>query len=151
MKVYDKEKTQILQTYDLNKGYLKEDVLLTHYPEVQEVKERSHYEVIKEYPNGGKDIKKVIDVEAVEYQPPRVEEEKIKIYIPYTYLELEELRKNKLRKKRKPLLDAFDIWEKAVLRGREIDSNDIMKWYQSILDLDEFSLNNPPQEIRRYM
>ena len=151
MKVYNKDKTQILETYDLTKGYLKEDVITIHFEEVKAVREQGHYETISEYANGGKDIKWVVDVKGVKYQPSRDEEQMIQVYIPYTSLELEERRKDKLRQKRKPLLDAFDIWEKAVLRGREIDSTDIMKWYQSILDLDENSLNAPPQEIRRYM
>ena len=31
MKVYNQEKTKILEEYDLSKGYLKEDILVTHY------------------------------------------------------------------------------------------------------------------------
>ena len=68
MKVYNKEKTILLEEYDLNKGYLKEDVLTTHYPEVKAVEEKGHYETIAEYHSGGKDVEWVVDVKGVEYR-----------------------------------------------------------------------------------
>ena len=58
----------------------------------------------------------------------------------------------KLREKRNLLLGAFDLWEKAVLRGREEDSEEIMQWYQDILDLNENSiLDNIPEKITYYL
>lgn len=83
MKVYNENKTQILDEYNLELGYLKEDIIEHHLPEVQEVKEQGHYETVAEYPNGGKDIEWIIDVPAVEYQPARTEVENIFIYIPF--------------------------------------------------------------------
>lgn len=56
-----------------------------------------------------------------------------------------------LRKTRKPLLDAFDKWEKAVLRGRESESLEIMTWYFLILDLNETALNNVPERVKYYL
>ena len=56
-----------------------------------------------------------------------------------------------LREVRKPLLNAFDLWEKAVLRGREEDSEEIMKWYYDILDLDEVALYKIPDRIKYYL
>ena len=89
MKVYNQEKTQVLNEYDLNKGYLIEDTLITHFDEIQAVKEQGHYETIAEYDNGGKDVKWVVDVEGVEYQEPKEIVEKILVYIPYTDKELQ--------------------------------------------------------------
>jgi hypothetical protein len=63
----------------------------------------------------------------------------------------EEEQRNILRNKRKPLLDAFDKWEKAVLRGREIDSIDIMTWFHLIKALDENALNNVPERVKYYL
>lgn len=63
----------------------------------------------------------------------------------------EEMKKARLRRKRKPLLEAFDKWEKAVLRFREEDSKEIMTWYQSILDLKEETFNNVPERIKYYL
>lgn len=48
---------------DLTLGYLKEDkIFVEHHPAIAPVPEEWHYEVIAEYANGGKDIKKIIDV-----------------------------------------------------------------------------------------
>lgn len=66
-------------------------------------------------------------------------------------LEIENIKKENLRVKRKPLLEAFDKWEKAVLRGREVDSIIIMNWYKSILDLDKDAINNIPSAISYYL
>lgn len=91
MKVYNQDKTEILTEYDLEKGYLKADVLETKIPEQKAVSEVFHYEVVKEYPNGGKDEKKVIDVEGKPYIPAHIETEDICVYIPYTESELERI------------------------------------------------------------
>lgn len=88
MKVYNQEKTQILTNYDLNKGYLSKDVIEINQPEIQAVEEQYHYETIKEYGNGGKDVKKVVDVAGIEYQPAKTYIEEIYVYIPYTTNEL---------------------------------------------------------------
>ena len=94
MRVFNEDKTQELKEYDLKKGHLKLDKLfIRHHEAVEEIKEQWHYETIAEYPNGGKDVSKVIDVP---YQAPQEafdEYEDIYVYIPYTYEELEELNK----------------------------------------------------------
>lgn len=94
MRVFSEDKIQELKEYDLNKGHLKLDKLfIRHHEAVEEIKEQWHYETIAEYPNGGKDVSKVIDVP---YQAPQEafdEYEDIYVYIPYTYEELEELNK----------------------------------------------------------
>ena len=88
MRIFNENKTVELTEYDAKKGYLKEDVLETEIPEQAAVEKKWHYEVIKEYPNGGKDVKKVIDVEGKPYIPAHIEREEIWIYIPYTEAEL---------------------------------------------------------------
>lgn len=103
MRVFNQNKTVELTEYDLTKGYLIDDEIVTeheaeivHHPAVEAVDEQSHYEVIAEYPNGGKDVQKVIDVEAVEakeaydevVKEAYTEHEPIQIYIQYTESEL---------------------------------------------------------------
>ena len=71
-----------------------------------------------------------------------------------TIEELEKLNKPfTLRNKRKTLLEAFDKWEKAVLRGREVEDDTIMQWYQDILDLKESAFDevNIPERIKYYI
>jgi hypothetical protein len=91
MRIFDETKTIELTEYDLEKGYLREDVLETEIPEQLAVEEKFHYETIKEYPNGGKDVEKVIDIEGKPYIAAHTESEDIQVYIPYTEAELERM------------------------------------------------------------
>ncbi len=92
MQVYNQDKTQILTEYDLTKGRLLSDYLEEIVPEVQEVKEQGHYETIKEYSNGGKDVKWVVDVKGVKYQPQSIRKIPITIYVPYSEDEIKQLQ-----------------------------------------------------------
>ena len=64
----------------------------------------------------------------------------------YRQFKQEERRYNRER-----LLGSFDVWEKAVLRGREQDDSAIMVWYQKLLDLDEDAFENIPNKIKYFM
>lgn len=65
MRIFDIYDNEIFDP-DLTLGYLKEDKLfIQHHPATEGVAEKWHYETIAEYANGGKDIKKVIDVQGV--------------------------------------------------------------------------------------
>ena len=52
---------------NLELGYLRpESIISIHHEATEEAKEVGHYEVIAEYPNGGKDVIWVIDVPGIE-------------------------------------------------------------------------------------
>lgn len=91
MRVFNANKEIELTEYDLEKGYLKSDAIETEIPEQSAVEEVFHYETVRTYPNGGKDVEKVIDVEGKPYIPAHVEREDIQVYIPYTEAELEKM------------------------------------------------------------
>ena len=59
--------------------------------------------------------------------------------------------KKELREKRKSLLVAFDKWEKAVIRQREIDDENTMQWFSNLLDLKQTAFENIPERIRYYI
>ena len=88
MEVYNKEKTQIISDYDLSKGRLERDERTIYHEAVKEVVEQFHYEVVKEYENGGKDVEKVVDVKGVPGRDAYEETEDIYVFIPYTDEEL---------------------------------------------------------------
>lgn len=89
MRVFDESKTTKLTDYDLSVGYLKPDKMFIAHHEAQDAVEgQFHYETIKEYPNGGKDVKKVWDVEPQEAREAWDEYEDIQIYIPYTQAQI---------------------------------------------------------------
>lgn len=77
---------------DIEKGRLIDDILVTHIPAREERAEVFHYETVKEYPNGGKDVVKVIDSPAVTACLSHDETEKISVYIPYTKEELDKIK-----------------------------------------------------------
>ena len=79
-----------LENPDLSLGYLTaEEILISHHEAVEAVAEQWHYEMIAEYPNGGKDVAKVVDVPGVEAKDAWDEYETVQRYIPYTDEELE--------------------------------------------------------------
>lgn len=92
MRIFNEDKTIELNNINETKGYLKADkILLKH---IDKVEEQGHYETIKEYANGGKDIAYVIDKPAVEEQDIY---EDIQVFIPYTNDELNLIEINNLK------------------------------------------------------
>lgn len=107
MRIFD-ENGRELKSPDLEKGYLKNDSLfIVRHKEIKAVEEIGHYEVIAEYPNGGKDIKWVVDTPGVEGKAAWDEYEEILRYIPYTDTEL---RIRDLEQNRRPF-SVFEVLE----------------------------------------
>lgn len=73
---------------DLSLGWLEDKTQTIHHDAVAGVEEVSHYETIAEYPNGGKDVQKVVDVPGVEAKDAWDEEEQVQVYHLYTAEEL---------------------------------------------------------------
>lgn len=91
MRIFDVNNVEI-KNPDLSRGYLREDrIFARHHEAVEPVEEQWHYEIVAEYPNGGKDIRKVIDVVGVKAQDAWDEYENIHRYIEYAE---DELHKN---------------------------------------------------------
>ena len=76
----------------MEKGYYKEVEKIVHHEATAEIPEVSHIEVIAVYPNGGKDVKKVIDKAGVPAKPAWDEVVKELVYVPYSQKELDEMR-----------------------------------------------------------
>lgn len=89
--IYDQQ-GNLLENPDMELGWLKPSARTVHHDAVEYVPDQFHYEVIREYPNGGKDVERVVDVPGVEAQEAWDEEIPILVYIPYTEEELENLR-----------------------------------------------------------
>lgn len=87
MKIIDSNGNPI-EAPDLTKGYLKPETRTIHHDSVAGVEEVSHYETIAEYPNGGKDVRKVVDVPGVAAKEAYDEEVEVLRYILYTADEL---------------------------------------------------------------
>lgn len=77
-----------MENPDLFLGWLEDKTQTIHHDAVAGVEEVSHYETIAEYPNGGKDVQKVVDVPGVEAKDAWDEEEQMQVYHLYTTEEL---------------------------------------------------------------
>ena len=95
MKIID-ENGAAIENPDLTLGYLVDDTEPVEHPAVEGVEEQWHWETVTEYPNGGKDVQKVVDRPGVQAQEEWVEQVPIQKYVRYTAEELaaqEEARK----------------------------------------------------------
>lgn len=99
MKIYNEDYTIEYNEEELNLelGYLTGGERLVDIEAQEGVEEEGHYETIAEYPNGGKDVKWVVDKEGRDPIPFHQEIESVLIYIPYTKDEIIEKRINKYK------------------------------------------------------
>lgn len=90
MEIYN-ERMERIESPDLSLGYLTPGKRTEHHAAVKGVAEVWHYETVAEYPNGGKDIRRVVDVPGVTAKDAWDEEIAIQIYTPYTQEELDRM------------------------------------------------------------
>ena len=102
MKIID-ENGAAIENPDLTLGYLTDDTEEVTHPAVEGVEEQWHWETVTEYPNGGKDMQKIVDRPGVQAQAAWTEQVPIQKYIRYTAEELaaqeEERKKAEAREK----------------------------------------------------
>lgn len=87
----NKDQTGRALRYDMFLSVLDEGVAAlvpVEHPAVEGVEEVSHYETVAEYPGGGRDVRKVIDVPGVPAQAAWTEQVPVQRYIRYTEEEL---------------------------------------------------------------
>ena len=104
MKIID-ETGAVMENPDLTLGYLTDDTQPLEHPAQEAVAEVAHYETVAEYPGGGRDVQRVVDVPGVPAKPAWTEQLPIKRYIRYTAEELaaqEEARKKQEAKDKLP-------------------------------------------------
>lgn len=102
MKILD-ETGAVVENPDLTLGYLTTSTEEITHPAVEGVEEQWHWETVTEYPNGGKDVQKIIDRPGVLAREEWVEQVPIQKYIRYTAEEL--VAREEERKK-------AEAWEK---------------------------------------
>lgn len=119
-----------IESPDLTKGYLTEETQTIHHDAVEAVVEVSHYITIAEYPNGGKDVQKVVGVPGVEAKDAWDEEEQVQVYHLYTAEELAAQTEAKKKAKEAAAAEAKKKAELEAVPGRvdalEAANNDII-------------------------
>lgn len=103
-----------MESPDLSLGWLEDKTQTIHHDAVAGMEEVSHYETLAEYPNGGKDVQKVVDVPGVEAKDAWDEEEQVKVYHLYT---AEELAVQEETKKKAEEAAAAEAKKKATLEA----------------------------------
>ncbi|MGN0775385.1 MAG: hypothetical protein ACI4MM_01785 [Candidatus Ventricola sp.] len=96
MEIYN-EQMERMENPDLCLGWLEDSVRRVAHEAVPAVREVWHYETIAEYPNGGSDVTRVVDVPGTEAMEAWVESIPIQIYHPYTQEELDAMEAEKTR------------------------------------------------------
>ena len=111
MKIID-ENGAALENPDLTLGWLRDETEAVEHPAQAGVPELSHYETVAEYPNGGKDVRKIIDREGIPALDAWTEQVPIQRYIRYTAEELaaqeEERKKQEAKDKLPERVDALE-------------------------------------------
>lgn len=135
MIVYLEDKNTIVENPDLEKGWLKEDIIVHHEEAIEGVEEEWHYETVKEADDGSKIVKRVTTVPGVEARPAYDWNEHIQVYIPFTEEELEEKLLSELRERRE--VECFAICDRAVWYDSLIDEQkeEVKVWRQNWLDV----------------
>ena len=87
MKILD-ETGAVIESPDLTLGYLISGTEPVEHPAVAAVPETSHYETVAEYPGGGRDVRRVIDVPGVPGREAWTEQVPVQKYLRYTDEEL---------------------------------------------------------------
>jgi hypothetical protein len=103
MKIID-ENGAAIETPDLTLGYLVGGTEPVEHPAVEGVEEVSHYETVTEYPGGGRDVRKVIEVPGVPAQAAWTEQVPVQRYIRYTEEELAAREKERQKQEAKDKL-----------------------------------------------
>lgn len=89
---------------DLEKGYLKRDkIVKVEHKAKPAVEGSGHYEIIKEYENGGKDVQWIWDIEPEPAQEAWTEYEDIQRYILYTEEELKQREEEKKQREQEEI------------------------------------------------
>lgn len=120
MEIYN-EAMERIENPDLTLGYLRDSARTVHHEAVEGVEEQWHYETIREYENGGKDIQRVIDVPGVEAREAWDEVIPIRIYVPYTQEELDAIEEERNRPTQEERISALEEQIEMLLSGVTAD------------------------------
>lgn len=137
MKIID-ENGATIKTPDLTLGYLVDDTEPVEHPAVEGVEEVSHYETVAEYPNGGRDVRKVIDVPGVPAQAAWTEQVPVQRYIRYTEEELAEIKESLRTEK---LKEVSADCEKAIYAGIDVIFADESQKHFSLQPNDQTNID----------
>lgn len=138
MKIID-ETGAVIENPDITLGHLVDDTEEITHPAVEGVEEVSHYETVAEYPNGGKDVRKVIDTPGVQAKAAWIEQVPIQRYIRYTE---EELAAQEEALRSKKLEEVSNCCEKTICAGIDVTFTDGTQEHFSLETSDQTNIDS---------
>ena len=130
MEIYNEQMAPV-ENPDLRLGWLEDSVRRVTHEATPAVREVWHYETVAEYPNGGRDVARVVDVPGVSTREAWEESIPIRIYHPYTQEELEEMEGAKNRPTQEERLQRMEEAMRSVtatLAQVEADVRTALAW-----------------------
>ena len=137
MKILD-ETGAVIENPDLTLGYLADDTEPLEHPAQEAVAEVAHYETVAEYPSGGRDVQRVVDVPGVPARPAWTEQLPFKRYIRYT---AEELAAQEEALRSKKLQEVSDSCEKTICAGIDVTFTDGSQEHFSLETSDQTNID----------
>ena len=137
MKIID-ETGAVVENPDLTLGYLTDDTQPLEHPAQEAVAEVAHYETVAEYPSGGRDVQRVVDVPGVPARPAWTEQLPFKRYIRYT---AEELAAQEEALRSKKLQEVSDSCEKTICAGIDVTFADGSQEHFSLETSDQTNID----------
>ena len=137
MKILD-ETGAVMENPDLTLGYLTNDTQPLEHPAQEAVAEVAHYETVAEYPSGGRDVQRVVDVPGVPARPAWTEQLPFKRYIRYT---AEELAAQEEALRSKKLQEVSDSCEKTICAGIDVTFTDGSQEHFSLETSDQTNID----------
>lgn len=137
MEIYDEAGNKLPENaqLDLERGYLENRTRTIQHPRKEFIPEVSHYEVIAEYPNGGKDVVKIIDSPGQQEEEAWTETVDYQLYILYTDEEYAERQQQKTEEELEESIREAHI--KSI--GSLIEENTLLKaQLRAVSDRNDF-------------
>lgn len=148
MKIFNQTKTQEIFNPDFMSGHIVQDKLLIRIESaVAAVTEQGHYETFMMYPEtGGKDVKWIIDVLAVQAKEAKEIYADIQVYIPFTAVEIEA----QYKARRSHYFDAYRKYQAAVNYGEFERVMVIDEVIESLRNKDWAALTAIPPQLKYF-
>lgn len=137
MRIFDETKTKEIQESEIDYSKYKLEqttIFKKHHEAIEEIQEQSHYETIAEYPKGGKDVRKVIDVEYVAPKDAWDEYEDILYLVPLTDDEIIDNLRVQREDECFPIINRGQLWYDNLSDDQLQELNE---WYRDWLDVTE--------------
>lgn len=137
MQIYDEAGNLLPENVqlDLERGYVENRTKTIEHPYKEYIPEVSHYETIAEYPNGGKDVIKIIDEPGQQEEQAWTETVDYQVYVLYSE---EEYNERQMQKQEQELVE--NLREAHInYIGDLIEENKLLKaQVQAMSDRNDF-------------